>query len=99
VERGDTLRILQNSGVVIQAVLKRIIRRQHTVLRQAVIDLSQGQTEAGFDKLDYFGAVHEFDDKVERLVSSEMFWGSPVGAAPDSPMYKHIAETVAGYPL
>ena len=28
------------------------------------------------------------------LPSPEMFLGSPVGAGPDSPMYKYIAETV-----
>jgi len=69
VERGDALRILQNSGVVTQAVLKSIIRQQNTALRQAVIDLSQGRPEAGFDKLDNFGAIHEFEDKDERLAA------------------------------
>ena len=59
VERGDALRVLRNSGAVTLAVLTGIIRQQNAVLRQAVIDLSHGRTEAAFDKLDTFGAIHE----------------------------------------
>jgi AAA domain-containing protein len=69
VERGDALRILQNSGAVTQVVLMGIIRQQIEVLRQAVFDLSQSRTEAGFDKLDNFGAIHELEDKAERFAA------------------------------
>ena len=69
VKRGDALRILQNSGAVTQAVLTGIIRQQIDVLRQAVFDLSRDRTEAGFDKLDNFGAIHELEDKAERLAA------------------------------
>jgi hypothetical protein len=50
VERGDALRILENSGAVIQAVLTKIIRQEIDELRQAIFDLSQGRTEEGFDR-------------------------------------------------
>jgi AAA domain len=40
VERGDALRILENSGAVIQAVLTKIIRQKIDELRQAIFDLS-----------------------------------------------------------
>ena len=69
VERGDALRILENSDAVTPAVLTKIIRQQSDVLRQAVFDLSQGRTEAGFDKLDSSGAIHELEDKTERLAA------------------------------
>ena len=50
-------------------MLTKIIRKQIDVSRQAVFDLSLGRTEAGFDKLDNFGAIHEFEDKGERLAA------------------------------
>jgi hypothetical protein len=54
---------------VTQATLTRIVRQQIDELRAAVTDLSKGRTEAGFDKLDNFGAVHEHEDKAKRLAA------------------------------
>jgi ATP-dependent exoDNAse (exonuclease V) alpha subunit len=67
VERGDALRVLEESGAVTTAMLNRIIRQKIEPLRAAVQDLSQGRTAEGFDKLNAFGAVHESSDKDERL--------------------------------
>jgi hypothetical protein len=67
VERGDALGVLENAGVVTQAMLTTIVRQQIEPLRLAVQELSQGRTESGFDKLDQFGAVQEIEDKTERL--------------------------------
>jgi hypothetical protein len=36
-------------------------------LRDAVQELSQGRTESGFDKLDQFCAIQEFEDDAARL--------------------------------
>jgi hypothetical protein len=36
-------------------------------LREAVEDLSRGETEAGFDKLETAGVIHEVEDTDERL--------------------------------
>jgi hypothetical protein len=60
---------LENAGALTRAVLSKIIRQQIGVLRQAVFDLSQGRAEAGFDRLDNFGAVHEMEDQTERLAA------------------------------
>jgi ATP-dependent exoDNAse (exonuclease V) alpha subunit len=69
VERGDALRVLEDAGVVTQASLSKIVRQQIEPLREAMTDLSQGRTKDGFDKLDIYGAVHEFEDKAERLAA------------------------------
>src|SRR5271165_1039454 len=52
VDRGDALRILEDSGVVTVASLTKIVRQQVPELRQAVQDLSEGRSQAGFDRLD-----------------------------------------------
>jgi hypothetical protein len=69
VERGDALRVLEESGAVTTAVLSKIIRQKIGPLRDAVQDLSQGRTAEGFDKLNEFGAVHESSDKDKRLAA------------------------------
>jgi ATP-dependent exoDNAse (exonuclease V) alpha subunit len=57
VERGDALRILEQSGVISQAALTKIYRQRIPELREAVKDLSKGRTAEGFDKLDKFGVI------------------------------------------
>jgi hypothetical protein len=57
VDRGDALRVLEESGSVSQAALTKIFRQQVPALREAVEDLSRGETEAGFDKLEAAGAI------------------------------------------
>jgi conjugative relaxase-like TrwC/TraI family protein len=69
VERGDALRVLENSGAVTQAALSKIVRQQIEALRDAVSDLSEGRAAEGFDKLKEFGAAHELEDKTRRLAA------------------------------
>jgi hypothetical protein len=51
-ERGDALRVLEKKGAVRQAALSTLYRQQTPELRDAVLDLSQGRTREGFDRLD-----------------------------------------------
>jgi conjugative relaxase-like TrwC/TraI family protein len=67
VERGDALRIMERAGAVAQAALSKIFRQQSPALRAAMYDLSGGRTEAGFDKLDKFGAIREMEDRQARM--------------------------------
>jgi len=67
VDRGDALRVLEESGSVSQAALTKIFRQQVPALREAVEELSRGKTEAGFNKLDAAGVIHEVEDPDERL--------------------------------
>jgi hypothetical protein len=67
VDRGDALRVLEEGGSVSQAALTKIFRQQVPALREAVEDLSRGEAEAGFDKLEAAGVIHEVEDTDERL--------------------------------
>ena len=67
VERGDAMRLMEQTGAIAHAALTKIFRQQIAALRDAVYDLSAGKTESGFSKLDAFGAIHEVEDDVERL--------------------------------
>src|SRR5271166_5314039 len=67
VERGDAMRLMEQTGAIAHAALAKIFRQQIAALRDAVYDLSAGKTESGFSKLDAFGAIHEVEDNVERL--------------------------------
>jgi ATP-dependent exoDNAse (exonuclease V) alpha subunit len=67
VERGDALRVLERAGAVAHTALTKIFRQQISALRDAVYDLSAGRTESGFNKLEAFGAIHEMENKAERL--------------------------------
>jgi ATP-dependent exoDNAse (exonuclease V) alpha subunit len=67
VERGDAFRILEKSALLASAALTRIFRQQVPVLQAAIEDLSQGETEEGFDKLDQFGVIREIEKADERL--------------------------------
>jgi len=67
VGRGDALRVLEDSGSIEQVSLTKIFRQQVPALREAVEDLSRGETEAGFDKLEAAGLIHGVEDTDERL--------------------------------
>ena len=67
VDRGDALRVLEDSGAIDQPALTRILRQQIPALREAIQDLSQGKTESGFDRLEAAGVIHEAEDGAERL--------------------------------
>jgi len=49
--------------------LDKNYRQRNLKLRSAINELSRGQTEQGFDKLDEFGAIREFKDPRCCLVS------------------------------
>ena len=67
VERGDAMRLMEQTGAIAHAALTKIFRQQIAALRDAVYDLSAGKTESGFSKLDAFGAIHEVKDNADRL--------------------------------
>src|SRR6516164_8853984 len=67
VDRGDAMRLMELTGAVAHTALTKIFRQQIAALRDAVYDLSVGQTGSGFSKLDAFGAIHEVEDNAERL--------------------------------
>jgi len=67
VDRGDALRVLEDSGSVDQVALTKIFRQQVPALREAVEDLSRRHTEAGFDKLEAAGLIHGVEDTDQRL--------------------------------
>src|ERR1700759_5217468 len=69
VQRGDALRILEQSGVIAQAELTKIHRQRIPELRAAIEDLSKGRTGEGFDKLDKFGAIQEIAEAAARLAA------------------------------
>jgi len=67
VERGDALRVLERVGAVSQVVLTKIFRQLDPAQRAAIYDLSEGETDRGFDKLKDLGAIVEISDQAERL--------------------------------
>jgi ATP-dependent exoDNAse (exonuclease V) alpha subunit len=67
VERGDWLRVMEQTGAICYAAITKIFRQQIAPLRDAVRDLSQGKIEEGLDQLEKFGAICQFEDKTERL--------------------------------
>lgn len=78
VERGDALRLLEdNAGMKSASVSK--IQRQRGSYKGAVADLSKGNIEAGFDKLEAMGAIVEIDSQ-ERHLQLAMDYLQTVGA-------------------
>ena len=69
VQWGDALRILEQSGAIAQADLTKIYHQRIPELRQAIEDLSRGQTAEGFYKLDKYGAIQEITDDAGRLAA------------------------------
>jgi ATP-dependent exoDNAse (exonuclease V) alpha subunit len=69
VERGDSLRVLEKTSNVRSAALTKIFRQRIPALRDAIQELSRGQTEKGFCKLDEFGVIQEIEDENSRLAA------------------------------
>jgi hypothetical protein len=67
VERGDSLRVLEKTSAIRPAGLTKIFRQRIPALRDAIQELSRGETEKGFDKLDEFGVIQEIEDEATRL--------------------------------
>jgi ATP-dependent exoDNAse (exonuclease V) alpha subunit len=70
VERGDSLRVLEKTSAVRSAALTKIFRQRIPALRDAIQELSWGQTEKGFGKLDEFGVIQEIEDENSRLAAN-----------------------------
>jgi hypothetical protein len=69
VERGDSLRVLEKTSAVRPAALTKIFRQRIPALRDAIQELSRGESDKGFDKLDEFGVIQEIEDQVGRLAA------------------------------
>ena len=67
IERGDSLRVLEKTSAIRPAGLTKIFRQRIPALRDAIQELSRGETEKGFDKLDEFGVIQEIEDEATRL--------------------------------
>jgi conjugative relaxase-like TrwC/TraI family protein len=69
VERGDSLRVLEKTSAVRPAGLTKIFRQRILPLRDAIQELSRGETAKGFDKLDEFGVIQEIEQEPARLAA------------------------------
>jgi conjugative relaxase-like TrwC/TraI family protein len=66
VERGDALRILEQSGSVRYVELLQTQRQRAPALKAAIEDLKAGRLENGWDKLERHGVIEQITD-VEAL--------------------------------
>ena len=62
VERGDALRILEQSGTVRYVELLQTQRQKVPALKAAIEDLKAGRLQAGWDKLERHGVIKEVID-------------------------------------
>ena len=67
VERGDALRILEQSASVRYVELLQTQRQKVPALKAAIEDLKAGRLQAGWEKLEHFGVIKEVVDDVELL--------------------------------
>ena len=67
VERGDALRILEQSSTVRYVELLQTQRQKVPALQAAIEDLKAGRLQAGWEKLEHFGVIKEVIDDVELL--------------------------------
>jgi hypothetical protein len=65
VERGDALRILEQSASVRYVELLQTQRQKVPALKAAIEDLKAGRLQAGWEKLEHFGVIKEVIDEVE----------------------------------
>jgi AAA domain/TrwC relaxase len=65
VERGDALRILEQSGTVRYVELLQTQRQKVPALKAAIEDLKAGRLQAGWEKLEHYGVIKEVTDGVE----------------------------------
>jgi ATP-dependent exoDNAse (exonuclease V) alpha subunit len=62
VERGDAIRILQESGSVRSVQLTETYRAQVQYLKDTVLDLKAGRREEGYARLEEHGDIREIQD-------------------------------------
>ena len=65
VERGDALRILEQSGSVRYVELLRTQRQKVPALKAAIEDLKAGRLQNGWQKLEHHGVIKELTDAAE----------------------------------
>jgi AAA domain-containing protein len=65
VERGDALRVLEQSGALRYVELLQTQRQKVPALKAAIEDLKAGRLRAGREKLEHHGAIKEITDDVE----------------------------------
>jgi len=65
VERGDALRILEQSGAVRYVELLQTQRQKVPALKAAIEDLKRGRLESAWQKLDQHGVIKELTDAAE----------------------------------
>jgi hypothetical protein len=65
VERGDALRILEQSGAVRYVELLQTQRQKVPILKAAIEDLKQGRLESAWQKSDQHGVIKELRDAAE----------------------------------
>ena len=65
VERGDALRIVEQSGAVRYVELLQTQRQKVPALKAALEDLKQGRLESAWQKLDQHGVIKELRDAAE----------------------------------
>jgi AAA domain len=65
VERGDALRILEQSASIRYVELLQTQRQKVPALKAALEDLKAGRLQAGWEKLEHFGVIKEVIDGVE----------------------------------
>jgi conjugative relaxase-like TrwC/TraI family protein len=70
VERGDALRILEQSASVRYVELLQTQRQKVPALKAAIEDLKAGRLQAAWEKLERFGVIKEVVDDVELLQSA-----------------------------
>jgi conjugative relaxase-like TrwC/TraI family protein len=67
VERGDALRILEQSASVRYVELLQTQRQKVPALKAAIEDLKAGRLQADWEKLEHFGVIKEVVDEVKLL--------------------------------
>jgi len=65
VERGDALRLLEQSGSVRYVELLQTQRQKAPALKAAIEDLKAGRLQEGWEKLEHYGVIKEVIDDVE----------------------------------
>lgn len=65
-EAGDALRIIEQRSRLKVGRVSEIVRQKNTAYKEAVSDLSKGQTDQAFEKLDKMGAITEIIDDQTR---------------------------------
>jgi conjugative relaxase-like TrwC/TraI family protein len=65
VERGDALRILEQSRTVRYVEMLQTQRQKVPALKAAIEDLKAGRLQAGWEKLEHFGVIKEVSDGLE----------------------------------